>query len=290
MTGFDKRAIESVVQSEFAGDLRRVRYLTAQLNDNSLVASACSTPLNLAIVCHTGDAEPLPDTIIKLYSKLIWTLASANITHPHENSLQFSSHHDLPEELQQLWWQVCEQAFRNVEKSHNIFPLSDVAFTSSKLNEISCFGLTKPIAESEDTPSFSFIHPCFEEYLAALHLAKQPKEAQLKFMHELVANEEDKNEMAITFWHFFVSSYAHEVANLNPDVVDQVLKILLAAYCTTKEEYYMNLCHLSYEAKCDVVNQKVVEAISIMGTGILRFGQSRDVYMTSIPQYMWFKT
>ena len=278
LTGFDRRAIESVVQSEFAGDLRRVRYLTAQLNDNPLVANACSTPLNLAIVCRASDAEPLPDTMTKLYSKLIWTLASVSITHPHENSLQFSSHHDLPEELQQSWWQVCELAFRNIEKDYKTFPLSDAAFTSSKLNEISCFGLTKPIAETEDTLSFSFIHPCFEEYLAALHLAKQPKEVQLKFMDELLANKECKSKMAITFWHFFVSNYAHQVANLNPDVVDQVLKILLAAYCTTKQDYYMDLCHLSYEAKHDVVNQKVVEAISIMGTGVLRFGQSCDAY------------
>ena len=284
LTGFDRRAVESVVQSEFAGDLRRVRYLTAQLNDNPLVANVCSTPLNLAIVCQASDAEPLPDTMTKLYSKLIWTLISASITHPHEN--QFSSHHDLPEELQQSWWQVCELAFRNVEKGHNNFPLSDAAFSSSKLNEISCFGLTKPIAETEDTVSFSFIHPCFEEYLAALHLAKQPKETQFKFMHELLANEEGKSKVAITFWHFFVSNYAHEVANLNPDVIDQVLKILLAAYSTTKQKYYMDLCHLSYEAKCDVVNQKVVEAISIMGTGVLRFGQSRDVYDFNSMVYM----
>ena len=279
LTGFDRRAVESVIQSEFAGDLRRIRYLTAQLNDNPLVANACSIPLNLAIVCHADNAEPLPDTMTKLYSKLIWTLASISITHPHENNLQFSSHHDLPEELQQSWWQVCELAFRNFEKGHNIIctPL-DAAFTSSKLKEISYFGLIKPIAETGDTLSFSFIHPRIEEYLAALHLAKQPKEAQLKFMRELVANEECRIKMGISFWHFFVSSYAHQVANLNPDVADQVLKTLLAAYCTTKQKYCMDLYHLSYEAKHDVVNQKVVEAISTVGTGVIRFGHAHDAY------------
>ena len=62
------------------------------------------------------------------------------------------------------------------------------------------FGLTKPIAE---TGSSSFIHPYFEEYLAAMHLAKQPKEAQLKFICELLANKEYKSKMAITFWHLY---------------------------------------------------------------------------------------
>jgi hypothetical protein len=43
-------------------------------------------------------------------------------------------------------------------------------------------------------------------------------------------------------WHFFVSNnyYAHQVANLNHDVIDQVLKILLAAYYTTKRKYTMS--------------------------------------------------
>ena len=276
LTGFERKAIKSIVQSEFADDFKSIRYLTAQLNDNPLIVSACETPLNLAVVCNlcqASDAEPLPDTMMKLYSKLIWILISASIdgNYPHESCL--SSHRDLPEELHQLWWEVCELAFSNVEKGCTTFSFTDLM--SSNLKKISHFGLIKPTAEAR---SFSFIHPCFEEFLAALHLAKLPQEAQIKFMHEFVANEECKSKTAITFWHFFVSYYAHEVASLNPDVVDQVLKILLAAYCTTKQKYYMDLCHLSYEAKYDVVSQKVIEAISIVGTGVLRFGQSHDVY------------
>ena len=63
LTGFDRKAIESIVQSEFAGDFRSTRYLTTQLNDNPLIASVCETPLNLAIVCNlcrASGAEPLP--------------------------------------------------------------------------------------------------------------------------------------------------------------------------------------------------------------------------------------
>ena len=278
LTGFDKKAIESIIQSEFAGDVKSTTYLMAQLNDNPLIASVCETPLNLAVVCklcQASGAEPLPDTMTKLYSKLIWTLASASIGSSDSHESILSSHHDLPEELQQSWWQACELAFRNIEKGHNTFSLSDsTAHTSSK---ISHYGLTKPIAETRDTLSPPFIHPIIEEYLAALYLAKQAQEVQNKFIREFMANE-CKSKIAITFWHFFISNYAHEVANLNPDVIDQVLKILLAAYCTTKQEYYMDLCHLSYEAKHDAVNQKAVEAISIMGNGVLRFDHPCDAY------------
>ena len=65
------------------------------------------------------------------------------------------------------------------------------------------------------------------------------------------------------------------VLNVNPDIIIQVLKILSTA---NKQKYCMDLCHLSYEAKNNVVNQKVVEAISLVGTRVLRFGHSHNVY------------
>ena len=286
LTGLDTRAIETIIQSEFIGDFKKIRYLTAQINDNPLVASVCSIPLNLAIVynlCQCNDTEPLPNTMIELYAKLIWTLAFASLKSNDscENSTSLSSHRDLPEELQQSWWQVCELAFRKMEKGHNCYTSyqSDAApLTSSELKKISCFGLIKPIAESGDTPSFSFLHPHFEEYLAALHLAKQPQEAQLKFMREAVANTKCENKTAITFWHFFISNYAHVVVNVNPGIVMQVLKIISAACHSNKQKYCLDLCHLSYEVENNVVNQKVVEAISIIDTGVLRFGHSHNVH------------
>ena len=182
LIGFDTKAIESIVQSEFADNFKGVCYLMVQLNDNPLVASVCRTPLNLAIVCQHSNAEPLPTTKTELYTKILWTFVSASIKSNdlHESSL--SSHHDLPEELQQSWWHICELAFRSM-KGHNTYsPSHAVAFTSSELEKISCFGLIKPVAENGASLSMTFLHPRFEEYLAALHLAKQPQEAQLKFM------------------------------------------------------------------------------------------------------------
>ena len=277
LTGFDRKVIESLVRSEFASDFKRIRYLTAQLNDNPLVASICGIPLKFAIVCHQcqfSDAEPLPNTTTDFYSKLIWTLASASINSNDISESSLSSHHDLPEELQQSWWQVCELAFRNIEKGYNTYSPSDAAaFISSELKKISYFGMIKPVAENEDSLCFSFIHPHFKEYLAALHLAKQPQAAQLKFMQELVADEECKT--TINFWHFFITNYTRVVLNVNPDIIIQVLKILST---TNKQKYCMDLCHLSYEAKNNVVNEKVVEAISLVDTRVLRFGHSRNAY------------
>ena len=286
LTGFDRKAIEALVQSEFASDFKRVRYLTTQLNDNPLVANMCRIPLNFVLVCHqcqSNDAEPLPNTMTDFYSKLIWTLTSASIKSNDPHGSNLSSHHDLPEELQQSWWQICELAFRNIEKGHNTYSPSDATvFTSPELKKISYFGLIKPMIENgSDSLSFSFLHPYFEEYFAALHLAKQPQEAQLKFMRELVADAECKT--TINFWHFFITNYTRVVLNVNPDIIIQVLKVLSTA---NKQKYFLDLCHLSYEAKNNVVNEKVVEAISLVDTRVLRFGRSRNAYDSTSMVYV----
>ena len=282
LLGFDKKGIESVIQSEFEGDFKRIRYLTAQLNENSLVTSACSTPLNLAIICNlcrSNHAEPLPNTMTELYAKLIWILvaSSSKISDLHR-SISLSSHHDFPEELQRSWWHVCELAFRNIEKSHNTFSQSDATVLTSESSEFSYFGLIKPQSESGDTLSFSFLHPCFEEYLAALHLAKQPQEAQLRFMQELMINGEYKNNAVISFWHFFITNYVRVVVNVNPDIIIQVLKVISPRLFSNKREYFLNLCHFSFEAKHHVVDHQVIKAINTVDNEVLRFGHSRNVH------------
>ena len=83
LNGLDRTDIESIIQSEFKGDIRAIGYLTGQLNDNPLIVSICGTPFHLAILCYLcrsrGNAKPLPNTITELYAKLIWTLATTHI-------------------------------------------------------------------------------------------------------------------------------------------------------------------------------------------------------------------
>ena len=282
LTGLDKKGIESIIQSEFEGDFKSIRYLTAQLNDNPLVASICSTPLNLSIVCslcRSNDAKPLPNTMTELYAKLIWTLAALSLkTSDPYMSISLSSHHDLPEELQQSWWHVCELAF-SLRNSHDTLSQSYttvLTFEPSELKKILYFGLIKPQPESGDDLSFSFLHPCFEEYLAALHLAKQPQEAQLGFMRELTTGGEYVSKTVTTFWHFFISNYVRVVVNVNPEIIIQVLKVISPRLFSTKREYFRNLCHYSFEAKHHVVNHQVIKALSTVENKLLSF-HSRNV-------------
>ena len=286
LTGFDRMAIEGIIQTEFNSGIKKIRYLTAQLNDNPLIASICSTPLTFAVlcdVCRSSDTvtnEPMPNTVTGLYEKLIWTLAATNVKSNDacKNTLSLCKYEDLPERLQRPWQLACELAFRNIEKGHDTFSQSDaLKFTSSELKTVSYFGLIKPIAEKGDTQSFSFLHPYFEEYLASLHLAKQPHQAQLMLIKELPMSAECDSEAVVTFWHFFISSYVRVVVNVNSDIIIQVLKVISTRHHSNQGRCYVNLCHLSFEAKNSVVNHEVVKAMNTIDKTMLRFGHSRNV-------------
>ena len=289
LTGFDRMAIESVIQSEFEGDITKIRYLTAQLNDNPLLVSTCSTPLNLAVLCdlcRSDHTRPLPNTMTGLYAKLVWALAVSNIkANDTYKNMSLSTYDDLPEELLRPWELICELAFRKlkfyVEKGHDTFSQSDaLKLSPPELKMISYFGLIKPIlSESGDANlSFSFLNPYFEKYLASLHLAKQPYEAQLTLIQELSVSTECDSEAVITFWHFFISNYVCVVINVNPDIIMQVLKIISTGNHSIQGSCFVNLCHLSFEAKNPIVNHQVVEAMKAIDRTILKFGYPRNIH------------
>ena len=287
LSGFNTIAVESIIQSEFEDDIRKIRYLIAQLNDNSLIVSICSTPLLFGILCelcrlNSNHAEPLPNTMTELYAKLVWTLATVtmNITNGTcAEVLSLSKHSDLPGGLKRPWQLLCELAFRNVEKGCDTFSQSDASkFMSSELKTISYFGLIKAISESEDTLSLSFVHPYFEQYLASLYLASQPQEVQLTLIQELLVNVECDSKAVIIFWNFFVHNYVRVVESVNPDVIVQILKCISTTNHSTKCSYIIDLCHLSFEAKNPVVNQLIIKEMYNLHKMILKFGYCCNVH------------
>ena len=285
LNGFDKMDIESIIQSEFEGDFRAICHLTAQLNDNLLIASICDTPFHLAILCDlcrsSGNAKPLPNTVTQLYAELIWTLASINIRRKdtYKNILTVSKYDDLPDGLRRPWQFLCEVAFKNFEKGHNIFSHSltnDLKL--SELKMISYFGLIKPISEGGDTLSLSFLDPCFEEYLGSFYLAIQPQETLLTLIQDISRITKSGSNAIIPFWHFFVSNYVHMVANVNTDIILQVLKNISIASGSNRGSYFVSLCHISFEAKNSVVNDEVIKALCAEDKKTLNFGHCYGIH------------
>ena len=153
----------------------------------------CCVPLNCAIVCHLWHTleEALPTTMTELYTKIILNVILRNIqkNEAFKSILSLSNFSALPEDLQQSWWLLCEFAFQTLEKDQIVFSqeeLVDFFPQGLRLDEkILCFGLlqsTESILETGCGFSFHFLHLTFQEYLAALYLARQPPEKQLKVL------------------------------------------------------------------------------------------------------------
>ena len=285
LNGFDRTAVESIIQSEFEGDIRMIRYFTAQFNENPLIASVCSKPLHLAILCDlcrsSIDAKLLPkfNTKTDLYAKLVWTLAAMSIRNndSHKSVLNLSKYDDFPRELLKPWQFLCELAFRNIKGGHKCYIISPSDTTSSELKTFSYFGLIKPISENGDALSFSFLHPYFEQYLASLHLALQPHEDQVTLMQELVSENTEWD--STIFWHFFVCNYVSMVANVKSDIIQQVLKIISSIYHSYEGSYIVNLCNLSFEAMNSTVSHQIISEMDklAMDKKLLKFGHCRNV-------------
>ena len=189
--GFNKDNIKEYIQCEFDSEEAKASGLLEELDSNPIVESVCSVPLNCAILCHLWRTleGALPTTMTELYTKIIVNVILRNIRKIPEYSqvMSLSQFDALPESLQQWWWCLCELAFRALEKDKIVFSHEEfVAFLPQGLpfdDKILCFGLLQryeSILEVGLGVSFHFLHLTLQEYLAALHIARQSPDTQIQ--------------------------------------------------------------------------------------------------------------
>ena len=262
--GFSKDTVVKCVHSEFSNDMERISYFLGQLEDNLLVNCMCRVPLNLALIISLSHSfqEPLPDTMTGLYKNICWNIAQISIreSDKYRRFVNLSSYRDLPIELQQSFWLLCELAFRNIEKGHEFFSQVEVArVLSTELESVSYFGFLKSMPKTGDGTDFQFLYHAIEEYLAALHLARQKEEVQLGFI-ELCAKKMFQH-LTAHFWRFYFGTYFNENMHNNNNIVQAAVQMLSKLHSLDKSEYL--LCYYSFEAKSKLVNREVVKALSM---------------------------
>ena len=180
--GFGEDDIKEYVQSEFATDQEKAQRLIEQLEDNPLIESVCSVPLNCAIVCHLWHTlkEDLPSTMTQLYEKIILHFVCRNLRKLPAYGPTFSmeSFDDIPESLKKSWLNLCEFAFEALKCHQIVFSKKELPEISKDGDEqVLCFGLmqsVETVLALTCEVSYNFLHLTFMEYLAALHLSKQP--------------------------------------------------------------------------------------------------------------------
>ena len=202
MCGFNKENIKGYILSEFSSDDEKVDHLIKQLKSKPSFESMCSIPLNCAMICHLWHTleEVLPTTLTDLYTKMCLNLILHTIqkTDAYSTISYLGNFDVLPPGLQQSWWFLCKFALQAIERGQTIFSREELVDLFPQGSVIPAFGLlrsTVSVFEVNYGISYNFVHLTFQEFLAALHIAQQPTETQVRVLNKL-----NENSMV---WRFF---------------------------------------------------------------------------------------
>ena len=267
VVGFSEENVKQYIESEFEKCPEKAFSLVEQLENNPLIASVCSVPLNCAIICHLWHTlnRTLPSTLTELYSQIILNSILRNLKKRNvlENfiSLTFDS---IPGDFQDMFWLTCNFAYKCLSLDKIVFSKEEIASLFPQVLDSSekllCFGLLQcarsllPVGQGL---TFHFVHLTIQEFLAALHLVTLPNEEKLKAC-EAHAGVYRFDMM----WRFVFGlgcqkegSYSRKVICLDDEVVDRFLN-------SNFNSEPLMLCHCSLESENNAVYQKVAKQVN----------------------------
>ena len=189
VVGFNEENIKEYIMSEFEKNPQKALSLIEELENNPVIQSVCSVPLNCAIVCNLWDTlvRFLPSTLTELYTKIVLNIIFCNIKKKFPESsigLSLNSFDKIPDDLQNTFWLICEFAYECLLLDELVFSEDELATRLPNIGEkLHCFGLLQsaqsllPVGHGL---SFHFAHLTIQEFLAALHLSTLSNEKKLK--------------------------------------------------------------------------------------------------------------
>ncbi len=251
VVGFNEENIKQYIASEFEQFPEKASSLIEQLENNPVIQSVCSVPLNCAIVCnlwHTLDQE-LPRTLTELYTQIVLSIILRNVKKQFPDCLiGLNGFKDIPSNLQDTFWLICEFAYECLLLDQLVFSEAEL---SSRLPEVGdkllCFGLlqsARSLLPVGHGLSFHFAHLTIQEFLAALHLATLPNEEKLKVVKANARSDSDPFDMV---WRFtFGLASRHSGSH-----IDKVICLddgLMDLFPLAHNRGVLVLCRVAFEA------------------------------------------
>ena len=240
--GFKKRSLEDYVQSEVQEGASS-RLILEQLDYNPLLESMGKVPFICTVICHSlwhTFSKTLPPTMTELSTKVILNVM-CNYVWKRGTSNSLSDVDSLPKSLLDSWWCLCQLAFEMLTVCKNQIDFSRIK---------SDIGLLEIITERNSV--FYFLHPVFQEYLAALHIVKQlhtSPETQLKTLDAI------KSQKFTMFWQYF---FGLCMEYDQKDIIKHAICIL-----STSGLSKSLLCQCAFEARNDVITNEIVKVLTL---------------------------
>ena len=293
INGFGNDDIKEYIHCEFSTDHEKACRLLEQLEDNPLVESVCSVPLNCAIVCHLWrtSEEVLPSSMTQIYKKMILNVILRNMhkKDSFKSVLGLPNFDALPKELQQSFRLLCQFAFKALKENQIVFSQQElVEFFPEGLaldEKILCFGLlqsAETVLETGHGVSFHFLHLTFMEYLAALYLSKQLQRTLLgvnnqtefdKIIKLLGYNFRGTNCFNIV-WMF---SFGIIFSGCKLERKDMHIKVL--QYVSLEGYNRLCLCHCAFESQ----NYSIVHEV-------IQYLQKQPSVMSLSQEGIWYES
>ena len=273
VVGFNEENVKQYIESEFEECPEKASSLIEQLENNPVIQSVCSVPLNCAIICYLWHTfkSGLPTTLTELYTHIVLNVILRNIkkTNPLTGLIGLESFDDIPAANQEMFWFTCAFAYNCLSEDQLVFTKSKIASTLPQVLDSSdkflCLGLLQcarsllPVGQGL---SFHFVHLTIQEFLAALHLVTLPNEEKLK-----VCEAHARSDRFAVVWRFVFGlgckkerSYSRKVVCLNNEVIDQFFNKI------SKDDDFKNqrlmLCHCAMESSDNIVCSKTAKEIN----------------------------
>ena len=281
VVGFNEENVKQFIESEFEKCPEKASSLIEQLENNPVIQSVCSVPLNCAIICylwHTFE-NGLPTTLTELYAHILLNVIVRNVkrTNAETSLIALESFDDIPTANREMFWLTCAFAYNCLSEDQLVFTESKVASSLPQVLDSSdkflCLGLLQcarsllPVGQGL---SFHFVHLTIQEFLAALHLVTLPNEEKLKVC--------EAHAVSCRFdmvWRFVFGlgcnkerSYSRKVVCLNDEVVDQFFSINRDFLDEDSMDRRLMLCHCSMESSDDTVYSKTAKEINGQFEGV----------------------
>ena len=291
VVGFDEECVKEYIKSEFEEHPEKASTLIDQLEDNPIVQSVCSVPLNCAILCNLWHSlnQELPKTLTELYTQLVLNIIFRNIkkatTNTEQNiGLSLNSFESIPSPLDLEFWRTCEFAYDCLLHDKIVFSDADLISLFPEgmrlSNDFLCFGLLQ-LAKSPyligHALSFHFLHLTIQEFLAALHFSTVSSAEKLE-----LCKDQARNSHLNMFWRFVFGlgcrkcqSKANTSASRRFCSCDDALVDLFIseAKTTLSEKIQFSicfgdqrllLCHCAFESKDRTISTKIAQEMSCM--------------------------
>ncbi len=285
VTGFNEENIKQYIESEFNQFPEKASSLIEQLENNPVIQSVCSVPLNCAIVCnlwHTSDQE-LPRTLTELYTQIVLNIILRNVKKKFPYCpISLNKFDEIPNALQDTFWLICEFAYECLLLDQLVFSEAELASRLPEVGDkLQCFGLLQsarsllPVGQGL---SFHFAHLTIQEFLVALHLATLPNQEKLK-----VVKANAGSERFGMVWRFvfglaskYNGSHSDKVISLDDGLMDQFLVAKgggLMPQFPFETNSVLALCHVAFEALDPSFSTKVCKR---HGKNLLHFSTCFD--------------